>query len=320
MEQTLTRPKTTPRDFFLYVGAMVTLYWSAGSLMALFFAIVDAVIHDNLDYYVDPYSGGIRFAIASLVVIFPISLILFTVLKRDALKQPERFLLPLRRWLYALTVFVTSVALIGDIVALLNSFLGGELTTRFLLKAVAVLVVAGLVFWFSLLEMKIKPDQPMGVRKPFLWGTALLVLATIVYGFAVMGSPTTIRKMRFDERRVGDLSMLQNQIVFNFWQLKGRLPKTLEELNDPISGVALPSDPDTGKGYGYSTDSAKTFSLCANFDLPSATTNTRGVKTAPTLVSPVGYGESKGQDFTHSAGRICFERTIDSELYPYTKR
>ncbi len=297
---------------------MVTLYWSAGSLLALLFAIIDGVVRDNLDYYIDPYSGGIRFAIASLLVIFPISLTLFTTLKRDALHYPEKFLLPLRRWLYAFTMFVTALALIGDIIALLNSFLGGELTTRFLLKAISVLLVAGLVFWFSLLEMKIKPDQPVGVRKPFLWGTALLVLVTVVYGFTVMGSPTTIRKMRFDERRVNDLSMIQNQIVFNFWQQKEALPKTLSDLQDPISGFVIPNDPETNTAYTYEPTGTLSFKLCANFVLEN------DGKTYGGYTKAIPYPASSESAVTnntwkHGIGETCFDRTIDPTLYPPRK-
>ena len=56
---------------------MLTLYWSAGALIALLFRIIDTVFKDRLDYYLDPYSSGIRFALASLIVVFPLSLFLF---------------------------------------------------------------------------------------------------------------------------------------------------------------------------------------------------------------------------------------------------
>ena len=168
----MERQKTTPRDFFLYLGAMVTLYWSAGSLIALFFTIIDAIFKDQLNYYFDPYSSGIRFAIASLIVVFPVSVLLFRSIKGDVMGEPAKLLLPIRRWFFAFTVFLTSAALIGDIIALLNTFLGGEITTRFVLKVASVIVVAGLVFWYCFLELRTKPEAPAVVRKEFLWGGA----------------------------------------------------------------------------------------------------------------------------------------------------
>lgn len=284
----MDRPKLTPKDFFLYLGAVAGLYWSAGSLIALLFAIVDASIPDNLQYFVDPYSGGIRFAIASLAVIFPLTLTLLTLVKRDALLHPEKFLLPLRRWLLSLTIFVTSLALLIDVIALINSFLGGEMTARFSLKALAVLVVAGVIFWYCLTELRLSADLPRGVRKAFLFGASLLVVSSIVSGFFVMGSPGTIRKMRFDEARVADLQNIQWQVV-NFWQQKSRLPKTLAELEDPVSGYRNPTDPETRQPYEFKFGEGKEFSLCAFFALQNA---------------------------AHSAGHFCVTHTIDAELYP----
>ncbi len=303
----MDKPKLTPKDFFLYLGALATLYWSAGSLIALLFTIVDMKFRDELQYYVDPYSGGIRFAIASLIVVFPVSLALFRALKKDALAHPEKFLLPLRRWLYAITIFATAAALIGDLIALLNGFLGGELTARFALKVVSVLAVAGIVFWFALLEVRMKPDVPARVRSEFLWGTPLLVLAAVLYGLAVMGSPATIRKLHFDERRVSDLQNIQWQIV-NYWQQKGRFPKSLADLEDPISGYRNPMDPRSKQPYSFTLGEGYVFELCAAFELPS---NERSRSIAKPYPSD-GFSEN----WEHGSGRVCFERVIDPERYP----
>lgn len=308
----MDKPKLTPKDFFLYVGALITLYWSAGSLIALLFTTIDTVFRDELQYYVDPYSGGIRFAIASLVVVFPLSLVLFRAIKKDTLANPQKFLLPLRRWLYALTIFITAAALLGDLIALINSFLGGELTARFVLKVLSVLLVAGIVFWYCLLEIRVRPEAPVGVRKEFLYGTALLVLAAIVYGFIVMGSPAAIRKLRFDERRVQDLQNIQWQIV-NYWQQKGRFPKELAELEDPISGYRNPTDPRTREPYEFVLGEGNSFELCATFELSS-----NGGSTRISAPHPIKARLEKlfNEDWKHGAERTCFERTIDPELYP----
>lgn len=290
--------KTTPKDFFLYFGAMIALYWSACSLIALLFTMVDSLVADQLSYYVDPYSGGIRFAIASLIIIFPLCLVLFSVLKKDAFAHPEKFGLSLRKWLYALTLFLASAALLIDLIALLNSFLGGELTARFILKALSVLVVAGLVFAYCLLEIRVRPEAPTGVRKPFLFGTAFLVLAAIVSGFLVMGSPATLRKARLDDQRVNDLQNIQWQIV-NFWQQKGRLPASLAELrSDSLSGAVLPKG-----NYELKVGESKSFELCATFETAS---------TPSSATSPALYNEN----WSHPSGYYCFARTIDPELYP----
>lgn len=304
--------KMTPKDFFLYAGAMVTLYWSAGSLIALLFAIFDAVWRDPLNYYYDPYSGGIRFAIASLLVIFPLSLFLFTYIKKETIAEPAKLLLPLRRWLYSLTIFITGLTLTIDVILLINNFLGGELTVKFVSKAVSVIVVAGLVLWYCLLEIRMRPGAAAKIRKEFLCGAPILVVAAIVYGFFVMGSPATIRKIRLDEQRVSELSSIQNQIVYSYWTQKGVLPKSLQNLNDRISGFRMPVDPVTAKEYEYKVTGALVFELCADFD--AASQNLNNLPAVPKSVPREGpYGPD---NWVHGPGHICFERTIDPELYP----
>src|SRR3990167_5166225 len=69
-----TKPKTTPRDFFLNLLSIVTLYFSAISLSILLVQYVNIFVPDVLDkigYGGDPYSA-MRFPVASLFVVFPV--------------------------------------------------------------------------------------------------------------------------------------------------------------------------------------------------------------------------------------------------------
>lgn len=304
----MEKPKTTPKDFFLYVGAMLTLYWSAGSLLTLLFTIIDTVFPDALNYYTDPYSSGIRFAIASLVVIFPICLLLLRAVKKDASANPEKLSLAIRKWFYAFTIFLTAVAMAVDLIVLLNTFLGGEITSRFIQKVLAVLIVSGIVFWYALLEIRLKPETPVSVRKEFLYGAPILVLAAIVFGFVIMGSPSAVRSLRFDERRVGDLQTIQWQIV-SYSQQKNMVPKSLAVLEDSISGYRNPTDPRTGEAYQFVPGEGRTFTLCATFERPSVSTS------VAKPYAPIGE-----DTWNHEAGKKCFERTIDPDFYPNTKR
>ena len=115
------------------------------------------------------------------------------------------------------------------------------------------------------------------------------------------------RLEKLDAERVGHLQMIQSQIVF-FWQQKGRLPTTLDELVDPISGFAPPVDPQTEAPYEYTTQGSLAFELCATFALPSASEYSRYVFES---VGPGGVPET----WAHDAGRACFDRVIDPDLY-----
>ncbi len=307
MEPSVPKQKTTPKDFFLYFGAMVTLYWSAGALLALLFTIIDTALHDALTYYADPYSSGIRFAIASLIVVFPISLYLLRTIKREITNDTGKLHLSVRRWLYSLTIFVTAVTLVIDLITILNSFLGGELTTSFVLKVLAVFVVAGLVFWYSLTELRITSEGSVSVRKEFMYGALALVFLAVIYGFIVMGSPSRIRSLRFDIDRVSALQTIQGQLV-NYWQQKGKLATTLADLEDPISGFKVPMDPKTGAPYEFILGAKNAFQLCATFEQDSTSSTASSMYT-----KPYGAGEDS---WVHKTGRTCFDRTIDPEFYP----
>jgi hypothetical protein len=99
--------KVTPKDFFLWLGAMIALYGSVISLITLLFQYINYAFPDPLEYsYVEPYSSGIRFAMASLIVLVPLALVLMRLLRRDMETIPEKKDLWVRRWALVLTVFV----------------------------------------------------------------------------------------------------------------------------------------------------------------------------------------------------------------------
>ncbi len=165
------------------------------------------------------------------------------------------------------------------------------------------------MFWYALLEIRLKPEKPIALRTPFIIGSLVAVLAAIVWGFVVMGSPFTVRKLRMDERRVSDLQSIQWQIV-NFWQQKERFPKLLAELEDPLAGYKVPSDPETKSTYEFSLGEGYSFTLCADFTLPSGAQSR-------SIAKPYPMGEGAlAENWEHPAGRACFERTLDPDRYP----
>lgn len=293
---------------------MATLYVSAISLITLLFQYVNVLFPDRLNYGYDydPFSGPIRFAMASLIIFFPLYVLFTRLVHQDIRRDPEKGEGGLRKWLIYITLFVAGVTIAGDLVALVNTFLSGELTARFLLKVLIILVVVGGGFLYYWHELKGTWERRERESKMIGGVVSLLVLATLVGGFFVIGSPMKARELRFDAMRVRDLQTLQMQVV-NYWQAKEALPPTLEALEDPLLGFAVPVDPETGDPYDYRPVGALTFQLCAIFNLPREAGETAGGPSrsfAPR--EPFAFGES----WEHAAGEACFERTIDPELFP----
>lgn len=303
--------KVTPKDFFLWAGAMVAFYVSMFSFITLLFQYINNAYPDVVSdgYYVDPYSGAIRFAIASLIVLFPLFLILMRIIRNDIAKHAEKKDLWVRRWALFLTVFIAGAAVAIDLITLINSFLGGEITTRFVLKVAVILLVAGGTFLHFMADVwgywLLFPKKARTVG----WGAAVVVVLTVVAGFFIMGSPADIRNKKQDDQRLQDLQNIQYQIV-NYWQQKEALPATLADLHDPLSGNIIPVDPETGASYSYTRVSPLDFTICATFE--RAGSDPYAAKSMP--IDPAATGTI--ENWSHEAGQQCFERSIDPQRYP----
>ncbi len=320
METTTQKPKTSPKDFFLHIGAIAVLYFLVVNLLQLVFETVDVAFPPT------PESVGIipsiSFPIAALIVGFPLYILLAYITIRGETVDPLKRELPVRKWLAYLTLFIAGVAIAIDLVFLLNRFLSGEeITTGFLLKVVAVLILAGTIFGYYLSDLRYREIGP--IRTYFGVGGWVLVIAAVVFGFSVFGSPATQRALRFDAERVNDLQIIQSYIIGD-WQAKNTAPASLDALNDPTRGVEVPTDPKTGEPYGYEKLSVTSFKLCATFERESAKSGTRTAYSAKPLYSPEiytleGTGPFIGGEYwDHAVGIICFERAIDPSYFPKT--
>lgn len=297
------KSKTSPRDFFLNLLSIIALYVTATSFGALVFQYINIFIPDALDatrYGINSYSA-MRFPIAALFVLFPVYVWSAKFLRKEYESHPERGNISIRKWLVYFTLFVAAVVIIGDLVSLVFRFLDGEITTRFILKVLSVLVIAGSVFYYYFSSLR---DFKGKWLKPFT-NTAIAIVSVAVLGsFFVIGSPVDQRERRFDDKRVSDLQYLQSEIIV-FWQNKDVLPSTLSELESDIRGVRLPSDPETGEQYSYKVLGTETFELCATFSTDSDAD-------ASQIRSPYPYYQA---DWGHEIGEVCFERVIDKDFY-----
>jgi hypothetical protein len=77
-------------------------------------------------------------------------------------RDPARRASKVRRQLTYLTLFIAAAFIIGDLIALLDDLLGGELTLRFVLKVVTVAVIAAGLFLYYLRDLRmLDRDLPL---------------------------------------------------------------------------------------------------------------------------------------------------------------
>ena len=313
----MDKPKATPKDFFLWAGAMIALWAGVIAFIALLFDYIDYVLPKVLPYYyyADPW-GSVSYEMASLIVLAPVFLLLMRVIRRSIATDPTRNDIWVRRWALYLTVFAAGATIVIDLITLIMYFLRGEeLTAAFLLKVLVVLLVAGAGFVHFLADLNNYWRANPQYARYINWGVGILVLVAVVAGFFIIGTPGQAREYRMDEQRVNNLQIIQSQILY-YYQSKRALPNDLAALTDSISGFTAPMDPATGEMYGYTKKGTLSFELCASFDRESRTSRA-------SIPEPAGLGPSgKGFDtWAHEVGEQCFSRTIDPDLYPpYTKR
>ncbi|MBP6857812.1 MAG: hypothetical protein KBC11_01310 [Candidatus Pacebacteria bacterium] len=322
--------KLSPKFFFLSLGLVISLIASASAFLSLLFATLDHVFPDVLtstyQYGYASYSfDQMRSSIALLIIMFPVFLVIARYWSKAVKGHLSHWDEVMKKWVIYLVVFLASLMVIIDLVTLVRYFVSGEITIRFILKVLAVLITAKIVGLYYLSELGVKvPMMPKNKSKMFVWVSSVLVLFGIVYGFTVMGGPGSQRNLRLDQRRTDDLQSIQWQVI-NFWQQKERLPESLDEFKNPISSFMLPQDPEFQKGltYEYNKISDMKFELCATFSLPAPqgfVENGRyGGGIMPTkdmAMTEPSFGGGMNESWDHQGGRTCFEREIDPDLYP----
>jgi hypothetical protein len=156
------RPYLSAREAFLYLVLFTTLYWSIYHLGSLLFEFVDRAFPDPADAaHEESVLSAIRWSIATLVVSFPVFVFVSWTIERAVRRDPTKRASKIRRQLTYLTLFVSSCVLIGDVSTLVYNLLGGELTSRFLLKVLIVAVLAGGGFGYYLNDLRAdEREQP----------------------------------------------------------------------------------------------------------------------------------------------------------------
>ena len=157
------RPKLylSAREAFIYLVLFTTLYLTAFNFGRLIFQFVNLAFPDPAAYAdaVDSVRQALRFSVASLIIAFPVFLILSLHIGRSIKRDASKHASKVRKWLTYMTLFVAAGIIIGDLTALVYSFLGGELSARVGLKVVTVAVIAGAVFGYYLWDLRVEETR-----------------------------------------------------------------------------------------------------------------------------------------------------------------
>ena len=300
-----TQTKISAKDLFINLGAIVSLYTVVVSLVNLLFTAINTAYPKIERGYGIFGSQSISWPVATIIIFFPIFIFLMWMLERDYRINPEKQATGIHKWLSYITLFLAGLLLAGDLITVIFYFIDGqELTTGFLLKALVLLVLAALIFSYYLYDIMGKLTAKL--RNIYRIISFLIIVLSIVWGFAVLGSPYTQRLYKYDEQKVNDLMQLNSEIM-NYYSTQGMLPKTLSDI---ATNYYLPlNDIQTGKSYEYRKTGEVTYEVCAEFNKPSPGDTPKG---GDTIVKVPRYGDLL---WVHPAGEYCFLQTINPNIY-----
>lgn len=148
-------PRFSARDAFLYLVMFSMLYLSAYHLGKLLFQFVNLAFPEPAERGLGDWIGGqIRFSTSALIVSFPAFLYVSSIVAKHIQEDPAHRTSAMRKWLTYLTLAVAACIIVGDLIHLLNSLLAGELTVRFILKALIVGIISSAIFVYYLWTMR----------------------------------------------------------------------------------------------------------------------------------------------------------------------
>jgi hypothetical protein len=296
----------TAKHFVLQLGSLITLYLSLGFLIALVFSTITIFYPDAAagSWEAESASQSVRLSIAMLVVFFPTYLYLTRKVNLQRRESGSDAYTGLTKWLVYLSLLVGGGVLLGDMVAILLAFLNGELTSRFILKALFLLVLVGSAFYYYLKDARGYWNTREKASIMFGAGMALVVVASIIVGLMNIESPAVVREVKLDNAQITDLQQIQWRIQDKLAVSSTTLPSTLEEIYVEFEA---PTAPEGREAYSYELTETG-FKLCATFAGESSDINQ----------SYPNYGYEKGMymtivnpdDWAHKAGRYCFERVV----------
>jgi hypothetical protein len=113
---------TSPKHVFMYLLLIAMLYVTVVSFIMVIFQYINILLPDPLNNHIRGFYETLRHASSSLVVAFPIYLLMSWFLEKEYILIPEAKQLKSRKWLVYLTLFIAAITIIIDLIQLINSF------------------------------------------------------------------------------------------------------------------------------------------------------------------------------------------------------
>ncbi len=306
--QAAPRPFNAAKFVFFYLTHLVSLVFIAVAFGTIIFQTINKKIPDSLNLYSAVYNSTLmKFGIAALLVFAPIFYIvnrfIFRAVRQGEIKRDSG----IRRWLTYLILFVSFLVFAGYLTSFVFNFLDGELTLKFVLKTITVLVIAATIFSFYFYDISRKQTEGQRslVVRIYFFSTLFAITIVFIGSFFVADNPFLERAKKMDEDILNKFNTIDNCVEM-YYAENEIMPGNMEEIKSECPYISEKAivDENTGKFFGYHLKQDRTYELCAEFHASN--------RDEEGNLRNYIYYSSDSESFLHDAGWQCLERKIYS--------
>lgn len=292
--------KNNAKHAFWYMLSLVALIFLAIASGQAIFQIINKTIADLTTGGFGQDTSMLKFAISALIISIPLYFLTMRQIEKSLAKGEIEKDSPIRRWLTYVILLVSSIVMIVWLIGTINNFLGGELSSRFALKALTAIVLSAIIFSYYLYDIRRESIKKRDwVVMTYLIAALVITVGSLVASFFFVESPAAARARRHDNDGVLNRFTQIDGTINTYYTNKKSVPENLGQLSD--ENLFLPADtlkdPTTGRSFEYKKIDAMTYQLCAEFN------------TSNKEQSPDGYYNYSDR-WAHDAGYQCLKQKV----------
>jgi len=140
------------RDAFYYLLNFLTLSFWTIALGQIFYTLIARWIPDavQIGYSSQSLQDQLSWQLATVLITFPIFAFVHRLIGRQLVQRPDLYDSGVRKWLTYIALVFAAIIVLADGIWFLEALLRGQLTLRFMLDSLVLLVIGGGVFTYYL--------------------------------------------------------------------------------------------------------------------------------------------------------------------------
>ena len=303
--------KQNAKFAFFYMLSLIALIFTSLAAGMVIFQIINKKIIDPIILAPGGFNQAeLKFAISAILIAAPLYFIMVWLINKEILAGNLEKESGVRKWLTYFILFISAVFMIGWLIGTINSLLNGELSLKFILKALTSILISAAIFSYYFYDMR---RQDIGknnnIIKAYFLGSIVIVLTALIASFFFIDSPRTVRMQKYDQNIVNKFSQISNGIN-SYYGEKGRLPPDLNTIVKDSSAYALTeneaTDPGTNKIFEYKIINNTSYELCSTFKTEN--------KSQANKFSSADFYPYLDTRWLHESGYRCLKQRVITEF------